>query len=71
MQPQRLADLAADGQHRIEDVIGSWKIIEMSLPRIVAHLALGQRQQIAALEADRAGDPARRLRDQPQDRQRR
>jgi len=33
--PQRLTDLTADGQYRFRLVIGSWKIIEISLPRMV------------------------------------
>ena len=52
-------------------VIGSWKISEMPAPRTCAHLALGQREQVAALEEDLpAGDPAGRLQ-QAQDRERR
>ena len=51
-------------------VIGSWKISAMRGAAHRAHLALGQRQQVAALEQDAAaGDAARRLQ-QPQDRQR-
>ena len=49
-------------------VIGSWKIMLMSLPRISRIARLVERQQVGALEADRARDPAGRLRDQAQDR---
>ena len=49
-------------------VIGSWKIIAISPPRIDAHLRLALRAQVAAFE----DDPARRGRavDQAEDRQR-
>ena len=55
----------------LSDVIGSWKIIEMSLPRSARISASGSVEQIPPLEADCAADDAagRRL-DQPQDRQR-
>ena len=33
----------------LSEVIGSWKIIEISLPRIVAHLLLRELEQIFAL----------------------
>ena len=36
------------------DVIGSWKIIAIRLPRIRAHLVVRQRQQILAVEEDLA-----------------
>ena len=53
-------------------VIGSWKIIAMSLPRTLAHLVLGQRAQVAPAQHDVAGDDlARRVGDEPHDRQRR
>ncbi len=53
-------------------VIGSWKIIEILWPRMLAHLLVGERGQLAPVEAHRAGDDAAGLRrDQPQDRQRR
>ena len=56
----------------MSEVIGSWKIIEMSLPRMRLHLAFAQLEQVAALEADRAADDAaRRIGDQAQDRERR
>ena len=42
----------------LSDVIGSWKIIEMSLPRMRLHLALGEIEQVAPVEADRAADDA-------------
>ena len=64
MQPQRLADLAADRETGLRRVIGSWKIMAISLPRI-SRIARSQRGD-RAFEADRAGDPARRLRQEPQ-----
>ena len=54
MQPHRLADLLADGQHRVQ---AGHRLLEDHRDRVaadVAHLRLGQRQQIAALEADAA-----------------
>ena len=49
-------------------VIGSWKIIEISLPRIVRISALRQRHQIAPFEQDAPfDDPARRLRHELED----
>ena len=38
----RLADLAPMVRTGFSEVIGSWKIIEISLPRIVAHLGLAR-----------------------------
>ena len=56
----------------LSEVIGSWKIIEMSLPRMLLHLALAELEQVAALEADGAADDAaRRIGDQAQDGERR
>jgi hypothetical protein len=47
--------------------MGSWKIIAMRAPAHLAHLALGEAQQVAALEEDLPrGDAPRRL-DEPQD----
>ena len=43
--PTRITGLSA--------VIGSWKISEMRAPRTCAHLALGQREQVAPFEQDR------------------
>ena len=55
----------------LSEVIGSWKIIEMRLPRICAHLVFVESEQIGAFEHDRAADdPARRIGHQPHDRQR-
>ena len=42
----------------LSEVIGSWKIIEISLPRTRAHLRLVELQQVDAVEADRAADDA-------------
>ena len=67
---QRLADLPADRQHRVE---AGHRLLEDHRDRVaadVAHLRLGDVEQVAALEADRAGDLAGRLLDQPQDRHR-
>ena len=41
-------------------VIGSWKIIAMSLPRTLRISVVGQREQVAALEQDLAGRRSRR-----------
>ena len=70
MHPQRLADLAADRQHRIE---ARHRLLEDHRDVVAAdgaHLAFGELQQIPALEADRARDLARRLGDQPHQRHR-
>ena len=51
------------------DVIGSWKIIAISPPRIVAELLLRQRQEISLPVARlAANDTTGRLRDQPEHR---
>ena len=42
----------------LSEVIGSWKIIEISLPRIVAHLGFVETRRVAAVELDRAADDA-------------
>src|SRR4051794_4790774 len=68
MQAQRLAQLAPDRQHRIE---AGHRLLEDHADVVaadVAHRALGQRQEIAALKPDRAGDLAGRLGDEAQDR---
>ena len=68
MHPQRLADLAADGQHRIE---ARHRLLEDHRNVVTAdgaHLGLGELQQILALEADGARDLARGLGDQPHQR---
>ena len=55
----------------LSEVIGSWKIIAMSLPRTRAHRFLVEREQIDAAELDRAaGDAAGRIGHQPHQRQR-
>ena len=67
MQLNRLADLRADGEHRIErrhrlledhrDVVAAHR----------AHLRLVELREIAAVELDRAGDnPTRRIGNEPQ-----
>src|SRR5712671_5807813 len=70
MHPQRLADLTADGQHRIET---RHRLLEDHRNVVAAdgaHLALGKLQQILSLEADGARDPARGLGDEPHQRHR-
>jgi hypothetical protein len=39
MQTHRLGNLVADGEGRLRELIGSWKIIEISLPRSCASRA--------------------------------
>src|SRR5580693_190982 len=70
MDPQRLADLATDGQYRIE---ARHRLLEDHRNVVAAdgaHLALGELQQVLALEANGAGDLARGLGDQPHQRHR-
>src|ERR1700682_386016 len=70
MHPKRLADLAADGQHRIQ---ARHRLLKDHLNVVAAdgaHLALGELQQILSLEADGARDLARRLGDEPHQRHR-
>jgi hypothetical protein len=56
----------------LSEVIGSWKIIEISLPRILRICGVGLGQEVLAHEADLAADDlAGRARDQAQDRERR
>ena len=52
MQADGLADLAADGQTGLSEVIGSWKIIDDLVAAHRAHLRLGEPQQVAAVEQD-------------------
>src|SRR5258708_6965806 len=68
MHPQRLADLTADGQHRIQ---ARHRLLEDHRNVVAAdgaHLALGESQEILCLEADRASDLARGLGDEPHER---
>src|SRR3979490_2642972 len=68
MDPQRLANLTADSQHRIE---ARHRLLEDHRNVVAAdgaHLAVGELQQILALEADRARDLAWGLRDEPHER---
>ena len=51
---QRLADLVADGEAGLSEVIGSWKIIAMRLPRRSCICRSGQARQVASLEQDGA-----------------
>ena len=56
----------------LSEVIGSWKIMAISRPRTLAHLLVGELEQIAALEQDApADDAAGGLGEQPHDGQRR
>ncbi len=48
---QRLGDLAADRQHRIERVIGSWNTMPISPPRI-SRISAAELHDIATDEAD-------------------
>ena len=69
MGAQRLGDLLADGEHRIER---AHRLLEdhADLPAAhLTHLARADRQQIAALEAHFTDDAALRARQQAQDRQ--
>ena len=74
VQPDRFGDLDADREHRVEAVIGSWKIIAISAPRmsrsVAARRARGRRR--AAGRVNRAAHRrcARRVLDEPHDRQR-
>jgi hypothetical protein len=71
VKPQRLADLAANGQHRVEAGHGLLEDHADVLAADVAHLGIGQGQQIAALKADLSRDLSRGLRHETQDRHRR
>ena len=51
----------------LSEVIGSWKIIASRLPRRSRRVCVGHVEQIEAVEADRAGDLGRLLRQQPHD----
>ena len=72
VQYHGFADLAADRHQRVQR---GHRLLEDHRDRVAAnvlHLAFAQLQQIDAGEADRAADdPARRVRHEPQDRQRR
>ena len=61
MQPDRLADLLADGQHRLSEVIGSWRS-SRAVAAHIAHSGLVELQQVAAIEPHTAAnDPSRRI----------
>ena len=67
VQPQRLAELPADGQHGIE---ARHRLLEDHGDVVAAHAAasrVGELQQVDAAEADGARDLAGRLGDQAQD----
>ena len=68
MQPQRLGDLITDSQHRVEARHRLLKDDADVIATNRAHFSVAQPQQIPALKADRAGDLARRLGNEPQDR---
>src|SRR6267143_2425474 len=70
MHPQRLADLAADRQHRIE---ARHRLLEDHRNVVAAnsaHLAFGELQQILTLEANGTRDLARGLGNEPHQRHR-
>ena len=70
MVDERLRDLEADGQHRIE---ARHRLLEDHGDPVAAHLAhllLGKVEEVAALEQDLARDAAVDRRHQPHDRQR-
>ena len=50
-------------------VAGSWKIMAISRPRIAAQLALGEPDELAPVELDRAGGDAAGRLEQAEDRQ--
>ena len=52
MELQDLADLPPMVCSGLSDVIGSWKMIEMSLAADFRHLLLGGLEQILAVEED-------------------
>jgi len=52
----RLGDLVSDPHHRVSEVIGSWKIIEMRSAADRAHLAFVKAEKIGAFEHDSAAD---------------
>ena len=55
----------------LSEVIGSWKIIEMSRPRMARISSSASCEEVDAVEADRAADDAAgRIGDQPHQRQR-
>ena len=68
MEPQRLADLPPDGEHRVQT---GHRLLEDHADVVaaqLAHLRLGEIEQVAPLEADDAGSAPGRLRDETQDR---
>jgi hypothetical protein len=71
VQADRLADLLADAEHRVER---GHRLLEDHRQLVAAHVAhrgLVERQQVAAVERDRAADDAsRRIRHQAHDRKR-
>ena len=72
MQGDRLGDLPPTVYSGLSEVIGSWKIIEMALPRMASISPSLEIQEVLAVEADgSADDPTWRIGDQAQDRQRR
>src|SRR5262249_48540332 len=66
MQPQRLGDLAADGEDWVE---ARHRLLEDHADVVAAHLAHGgfaELEEVSALETDRARNTAGRLRHEPQ-----
>jgi hypothetical protein len=65
VQHQRLADLIADAEHRVQR---GHRLLEDHADLVAAdgaHLAVRHLQQVLALEADLASNLARRLGDEP------
>jgi hypothetical protein len=52
VQHEHLGDLAADGDSGLSAVIGSWKIIEMRLPRR-RRISAAEALDLRAVEPDR------------------
>ncbi len=70
MQPQRLADLVADRQHRIERGHRLLKDHRNIVAADIAHFVFVELRQILPVQCDRAADDlSGRIGDQPHDRQ--
>ena len=69
VEGDRLRDLVADVKTGLRLVIGSWKIMAISLPRMRAHLRFRFGQQVVAIEQDRAAGDAAGAGDEAHDRQ--
>jgi hypothetical protein len=71
VEPQRLAELTADAQHRVEARHRLLKDHADVVAPNTAHFAIGEREQIPASESDRARKLGRRFRDEAEDGHRR